>query len=109
DGCEQLSLFTMVRVEDDVVMQNVRVAGERSSIAAAGELEIALQETIADFAADMLIRVVPHIPAKGGAGMKPGRGRPEGISGVDGGQKASAGDAAEFPLLRKRRCCECGG
>ena len=69
--------------------------------AAAGQFEVALQEPIAEFAADEFVLVVADESAESGAGLEACVGGAGSAGYGDAVEKTAAAAAAEFPLLRE--------
>ena len=88
--------------EDQVVVDDVGDAGEGGRAAAAGQFEVALQEPIAEFAADVLVLVVADDSRRRRRRSESPRWRSRFRARYgDAVEKAAAAGAAEFPLLRE--------
>src|SRR6266513_292516 len=90
-------------MEGHVVMDHVRIALEGGFTAAAGEAKVALQVAVADFAADVLIRVVADVAAERRTVLEARRRGARRSRYPDMIEKTSATQASELPLLGERR------
>src|SRR5882724_4715189 len=86
-------------MEGHVVMDHVRIALKGGFAAAAGEAKVALQVAVADFAADVLIRVVTDVAAERRTVLKARRRGARRSGYADMVEETSAAQASELPLL----------
>src|SRR5262249_32920585 len=87
--------------EDEVIVNDVGDAGEGGGRASALQFETALQEAVAEFAADVFVLAIADESAQGGAGLEACAGGAGSTSDRHAFQKTAAAAGAEFPLLRE--------